>query len=140
MSRHEKPSDKRERSYNNELPYFLRASPSNMIGGGDFNCVLNQTDSTRHFNYSKTLDGLGGGFELQDMWLAEPLRTVFTHYFPMDASRIDRIYTTKEQGNKKTCVETGSFHRPPISGNAALRRCPHRATGHGILENEHFHS
>ena len=31
----------REGFYNNELPYLLRASPSNMIVGGDFNCVLN---------------------------------------------------------------------------------------------------
>ena len=33
----------RERFYNSELPYLLRASPSNMIVGGDFNCVLRQT-------------------------------------------------------------------------------------------------
>ena len=62
----------RERFYNNELPYLLRASPSNMIVGGDFNCVLNQTDS----NYSKTIDKLVRGFELQDMWLADPLRAI----------------------------------------------------------------
>jgi len=57
----------RERFYNNELPYWLRASPSNMIVGGDFNYVLNQTDSTEHFNYSKAPDGIVGGFELQNM-------------------------------------------------------------------------
>ena len=32
----------RELFYNNELPYLLRTSPSNMIVG-DFNCVLRQT-------------------------------------------------------------------------------------------------
>jgi len=73
-----------------------------MIVGGDFNCVLTQTD----FNYSKALDGLGRGFELQDMWRADPLRTVFTHYSPMGASSIDRIYTTKEMSDKKIGVET----------------------------------
>jgi len=52
----------RERFHNSELPYLLRASPSNMIVGGDFNCVLNQTESTGHFNYSKALDGLISGF------------------------------------------------------------------------------
>jgi len=81
----------RERFYNNEFPYLLRASPSNMIVGGDFNRELNQTD----FNYIKVLDGLFRGFELQEMWLAYPLRTVFTNYSPMGASRIDRIDTMK---------------------------------------------
>jgi len=81
----------RERFYNNEFPYLLKASPSNIIFGGDFNCVLNQTDSTGHFNYSEALDGLVRGFELHDMWRADPLRIVFTLYSPMGASRIDRI-------------------------------------------------
>ena len=96
----------RELFYNNELPYLLRASPSNMIVGEDFNCVLNQTDSTGHFNLSKALDGIVRGFELQDMWRADPLRTVFSHYSPMGTSRIDRIYTTKELSEKKIGVET----------------------------------
>jgi len=43
----------REHFYNNKLPYLLRPSTSNMIVGVDFNCVLSQTDSTGHFNYSK---------------------------------------------------------------------------------------
>ena len=129
----------RERFYNNEIPYLLKVSPPNMIVRGDYLCT--QSDSTGHFNYSKALDGLVRGFKLQVMWRAEHLRTVFTHYSPMETSRIDRIYTTKEQSGKKIGVETGSsFHRPPISDNAVLRRCPHRATGQGILENEHFHS
>jgi exonuclease III len=52
----------RERFYNDELPYLLRVSPSNMIIGGDFNCLLNQTDSTGHFNCSKALDRLVSAF------------------------------------------------------------------------------
>ena len=112
-----------------------------IVGGGDFNCVLNQAANTGHFNYSKALDRLFRGFDLHNMWRADHLRTVFTHYCPMGPSRIDRIYTTKERSDKKIGVETGSsFHRPPISDNAVLRRCPHRATGQGILENEHFNS
>jgi endonuclease/exonuclease/phosphatase family metal-dependent hydrolase len=77
-----------------------------MIVGGDVNCLLNQTASTGHFNNSKALDGLVLGFKLQDMWCADPLRTVFTHFSPMEASRIDRMYTTKEMSDKKTGVET----------------------------------
>jgi hypothetical protein len=75
----------RERFNNNELLYLLRASPSNMIVGGEFNCVLNKSDSTGHFNYSKALDSLVRGFDLHDMRRADPLRTHFTHYSPMEA-------------------------------------------------------
>jgi len=96
----------RELFYNNKLPYLLRASSSNMIVGGDFNCALNDTHSIGQLNYSKALDGLVRGFELQDIWRADSLRIVFTHYSPMGTSRIDRIYTTKGLSNKKICVET----------------------------------
>jgi hypothetical protein len=95
----------RECFYNNELPYLLRASPSNMVVG-DFNCVFNQTDRTGQFNNSKALDGLVRGFDLHDMWRANPLRTVFAHYSPMGASRTDRIYTTRNTSEKKIGVET----------------------------------
>ena len=95
-----------ESFYNNELPYLLRASPSNMIVGGDFNCVFNHTDSTGHFNCSKALNGLVRGFDLHEMWWVNPLRTVFMHSSPMGASRIDRIYTTRNMSNKKIGVET----------------------------------
>jgi exonuclease III len=37
----------REEFYTLELPYLMRTTPSRMILGGDFNCVLTQTDSTR---------------------------------------------------------------------------------------------
>ena len=104
----------REPFYNSELTYLLRASPSNMIVG-DFISELNQTDSTGHFNYSKALNRLDRGFQLQNMWRADPSRNVFTHYSPMGASRIDRIYTAKELSDKKIGVEpSSSFHRPSV--------------------------
>jgi len=40
------------------------------------------------------------------MWRADPLWTVFTHYFPLGALRIDQIYTTKELSDKNIGVET----------------------------------
>jgi exonuclease III len=39
-----------ERFYTSDLAYLLEGSLSNMIVGGDFNCILNKTDSTGHFN------------------------------------------------------------------------------------------
>jgi endonuclease/exonuclease/phosphatase family metal-dependent hydrolase len=77
-----------------------------MIIGGDFNSVPYQTDRTGYFNYSKVLDGIVRRFEPQHMCLADPLRSIFTHYSPIGASRIDRIYTTKELSDKKIGVET----------------------------------
>jgi len=95
----------RERFYHNEFPYLRRASSSNVVFGGDFNCVLNQADSTGLFNYSKALDVLVRSFDLRYMWRADPLRTLFMHYSPMGESRIDWIYTTKDS-DKKISVET----------------------------------
>jgi endonuclease/exonuclease/phosphatase family metal-dependent hydrolase len=77
-----------------------------MIVGGDFNCVLYQKDSTGRFNYSRALDGLVHVFELRDMWQADPPENGYTHYSPMGATRIDRIYTTKELSTKKVGIET----------------------------------
>ena len=37
---------------------------------------------------------------------ANPLRTVFMHYSPMGASRIDRVYTTRNMSDKKIGVNT----------------------------------
>jgi len=68
--------------------------------------MYTQSDRTGYFNYSKALDRLVRDFELQGVCRADQLRTVFTHYSPMGASRIDRIHTTKELSDKKIGVET----------------------------------
>ena len=73
-----------------------------MIVEGDFNCILHQIGSTSHFNYSRALDGLVQGFELLDMWPEND----YIHYSPMGATRIDRVYTTKELSTKKVGAET----------------------------------
>ena len=77
-----------------------------MIVGGVLNFVLIQTDITGHFNYSKALDGLVRVFDLRDMLRADPVTTVFTHFYPVGASRSDRIYTTKELSDKKISAGT----------------------------------
>ena len=77
-----------------------------MIVGGVFNCILNQKDSTGHFNYSRALDGLVHGIELRDMWQSDPPEKGYTHYSLMGATRIDRICTTKDMSTKKVGVET----------------------------------
>ena len=90
-------------------------------------------------SHSKALEGLVHGFELQDMWRADTARTVFTHYSLMVASRIDRIYTTKNLIDKLIGVDTvAAAFTDHLSVLMRLRRCPHRATGQEILEDEHF--
>ena len=107
MPRQEQPNDRRENvSITVNSPYMLRASTSNMIVGGDFNGVLNQRDSTGHFNYGKALDGLVCGFQLQDMWRAEPHKDGYYALLSDWSSRIDRIYTRKELSDKKISVDT----------------------------------
>ena len=96
----------REQFFDSELAYLLRASPTTTIVGGDFNCILHQKESTGHFNYSRALYGLVHVFDLWDMWKANPPENGYTYYSPMGATRIDRIYTTKELSTKKVEVET----------------------------------
>ena len=40
----------RKHSYNSELAYLVRDSPSTILVGGDFNCVLDKADATGDFN------------------------------------------------------------------------------------------
>jgi exonuclease III len=47
---------KQERDvFNIELPQLLLETPSMMLIGGDFKCVLTKTDCTGNFNYSRAL-------------------------------------------------------------------------------------
>ena len=82
----------REHFYTSDLTYLLQGSPSNMFVGGDFNCILNKSDTTGHFNYSKALDGLVRELCLQDMSQADPSRksfhTLFSNRCVKDRSNI----------------------------------------------------
>jgi hypothetical protein len=51
-----------------------------MIMGGDFNCVLAQADCTGKVNFSRALQELVRGYDLMDVWEANPTRDVYTHY------------------------------------------------------------
>jgi exonuclease III len=77
------------------LPYLMRTIPSRMILGGDFNCMLTQTDCTWKGNYSRALQQLVRGYDLVDVWEAKPTRDVYTHYRRQGATRIDRLYITR---------------------------------------------
>jgi len=42
--------NEREQFFSSDLTYILRAALENIILGGDFNCVLDKSDTTGHFN------------------------------------------------------------------------------------------
>jgi len=84
----------REVFYNEEIVTLIPTAHTEMILGGDFNCVLSTADCTGQGNYSKALARLVRGLDLRDAWDETTTRTVFTHYTTKGASRIDRIYIT----------------------------------------------
>jgi exonuclease III len=96
----------RDEFFATELPYLLQTIPDRMIMGGDFNCVLSQVDCTGKANYSGTLQELVRGHNLINAWNTGPQRGVYTHYTKKGATRIDRIYMTRNLQKNKSGVET----------------------------------
>ena len=57
-------------------------------------------------NYSRDHDGTVRGVNLTDVWEETPPRKIYTHYTPTGASRLDRIYITKNLNVRKKGVTT----------------------------------
>jgi hypothetical protein len=68
---------------------------------GDFNCILNADDSTGSVPFSKAIQKTAAGLGLYDAWDSEHTRRGYTHYAPMSASRLDRIYVTRNLLDRK---------------------------------------
>jgi exonuclease III len=96
----------REIFFNIDLPHLLLTIPTKMILGGDFNCVLAKSDCTGQYNYSRALNALVTGYALTDMWEENPERGIYTHYSRQGASRLDRIYVTRNIRDRKKGIET----------------------------------
>jgi exonuclease III len=96
----------RETFFNIEVPQLLLETPSRMLLGGDFNCVLAKTDCTGNFNYSRALHTLIRGFDLIDMWEPAAEIKIYTHYTRQGASCLDRIYASSNLREKKCGIET----------------------------------
>lgn len=82
----------RERFFNGTIAYYLRHQTDHIILGGDFNCVLQQRDSTG-YNMSPTLQATVRQLRLCDVW--EQLRARDdgpTYITQNSASRLDRFY------------------------------------------------
>ena len=79
----------RERFYNNDLPYMLASTQTDLILAGEFNCVLSQTDSTGQRKYSSARANLVNGLGLTDVYETNAKRSIYTHYTSTGASRLD---------------------------------------------------
>ena len=95
----------RENSYHSEVPYIVANAGDNILPGGDFNCILNPTDATGGYNYSRALQELIQGLAMVDTWQPNTDRRVYMHISAFGASRLDRIYVTKELNSRKRGVE-----------------------------------
>ena len=100
-------AERRDRGnfFSNELPYLLRDIPPSLLVGGDFNSVLTNIDATGHPNYSRAQQEFIRGFDLLDMWETSQERATYTHT-SRGASRIDRIYTSRNLTRHKRGAET----------------------------------
>jgi hypothetical protein len=96
----------REDFFNLEVPYLMLPASTSIIVGGDSNCVLEITDSTGHYTYSRALTELVRGFHLVDVWAPVEGRREYTLYTRTGATRIDRIYVTRELLEGKCGTET----------------------------------
>ena len=84
---------------------FWRA-PRTIYYWEDFNCILENTDSTDGFNYSRALAELVHGLTLTETWQGHPARRVYTHYSMSGKTRIDQIYPTQELLARTLDIET----------------------------------
>jgi exonuclease III len=100
----------RETFYSSELPNFLTDASHHIILG-DFNCILKQGDATGTLLFSRALATLIRGLNLQDAWQRSADRPVYTHYSVAGATRIDRIYDTRDLISRKLGIETPPHSR-----------------------------
>jgi exonuclease III len=80
-----------DKFYISDLPYLLQHKSHDYIIGGDFNCVLRQTDCIGPPT-NKRLEQFIKSCRLIDAWDSTKNQTGYTHYTSHGASRIDRIY------------------------------------------------
>jgi hypothetical protein len=97
---------KRERDsfYNEDLAKFITHPSTYLILAGDFNCVQSATDCTGTPKPSRPLGNILSGLDLTDAWSPTNGMPSYTYYASRGASRIDRIYITKNLQQRKQCT------------------------------------
>ena len=83
----------REDFFNESIIGLLHTSPTTLILAGDFNCVLNTSDSTGQRTCSRALARLFTGHRIEDAWDSETYQQhAYTHYTPLSAARIHTLH------------------------------------------------
>jgi len=124
----------REKFYYNEVPYIIATVGDHILLDGDFNCILDPTDTTGSYNYSRALQELKQGLAMVDTWQPNTDRRVYTHISASGASRLDCIYITKELNSRKRGVEVVAvaFTDHPAVCLRLSAEFPILRTGHGM--------
>jgi hypothetical protein len=101
----------REEFFNTDIPRLLLRPHDTLIISGDFNCVVNPTDTTGTLHFSRALPKLLTGLELRGTWNRGNNQPLYTHYTPTGAARLDRIYISKNliQAKKSTIIYATVF-------------------------------
>ena len=84
----------REQLFNNDILYYLRNNICNTIWGGDFNCIIRDTDVSNGKSdlKSKALEHTIKQLKLKDAWFIKHSKPVFTYFRENYGSRLDRFY------------------------------------------------
>jgi hypothetical protein len=77
-----------------------------MLIAGYFNCIVSNTDGTGTNNHSRALTNIMHGFGLIDTCDTYTSRRIYTHCTSTGASKIDRMYVTRNILSMKESVET----------------------------------
>ena len=85
----------RETFHSCEFSHVLTQASSNVLMAGDFNCTLEQGNSTGALNQCRALTGLIRGMELRDAWNRTAEKPGYTHFSTNGPSWLDRVYVTK---------------------------------------------
>ena len=83
----------REDMFQNELLFYLRNNLSNVILGGDWNCVLSRRDTeSDSVHLSKALTNTTKSLQLKDGWFVKHKDVQYTYIRNNHGSRLDRFY------------------------------------------------
>ena len=96
----------RENFFNTEVVELIPQSPTQLIMGGDFNCVLSNKDCTDNRTCSRAAGRLTHGLRLKDAWDSNRNPKGYTHYTAHGAARLDRFYLTDDLLAGKQGAET----------------------------------
>jgi exonuclease III len=129
----------RETFYTSELPHLLTNTSRHLLMAGDFKSTLELGDSTGTLNHCRALTELTRGMELQDAWNRTARRLGYTHYSATGASRLDRIYLTKDLNRRKQGIETTlAAFTDHLAVNLHLDGCTNITDGAWILETRRY--